>query len=77
METNDIKLEHAMQRFGERCRDGYARQNPPSIRSMDTFKDAVRAEWEREQEMDKDKQMELNPPNMVRERNLENHELEP
>ena len=39
-----------LQKLGQRLRQGFARQHPVPQQSLDTVRDAVRQEWEREQE---------------------------
>ena len=38
-----------LQKLGQRLRQGFARQHPVPQQSLDTVRDAVRQEWEREQ----------------------------
>lgn len=77
MATTQSEAEAALEKLGERYRGGIAAQNPMPANSRDTVKDAVRAEWEREQEAAKAKLAEPPPPEKTPERSREHLEPEP
>ena len=46
-ENNDAAAK--LKKLGERVREGWAKQHPMPQQSIDTVRQTVRAEWEREQ----------------------------
>jgi len=50
MPHQNTDAEAKLKKLGQRLRQGFARQHPVPQQSLDTVRDAVRQEWEREQE---------------------------
>jgi hypothetical protein len=65
--------ELALHKLGQRIREGHAKKHPTSDKSLETVKDAVRKQYEQEQDAKRNPSVE--PPNPTPER--EPHEPEP
>jgi hypothetical protein len=51
--ANEAKLH----KLGQRLRDGFAKQNPTSEKSLGTVRNAIREQWEKDKEAER-----INPP---------------
>lgn len=49
MPNNDTDAEAKLKKLGQRVRDGWAKQHAMPAQSMETVRQTVREEWEREQ----------------------------
>lgn len=49
MPDQNTDAEAKLRKLGQRLRQGFVRQHPVPQRSLDTVRDAVRQEWEKEQ----------------------------
>ena len=49
MPEQNTDAEAKLKKLGQRLRQGWAKQHPVPQQSIDTVRDAVRQEWEREQ----------------------------
>jgi len=48
MPDQPIDKARKLQKLGERIRDGFAKENPTPDRSLDTVRQMIRQEWEKE-----------------------------
>jgi hypothetical protein len=48
MPDQPIDKARKLQKLGERIRDGFAKEHPAPDRSVDTVRQAIRQEWEKE-----------------------------
>jgi len=55
MPSDHTDAERKLKKLGERLRDGWAKQNPLPQQSIDTVRQTVREEWQREQAMKREK----------------------
>lgn len=76
MATSQSEAEAALEKLGEHYQAGVAAQNPMPANSRETVRDAVRAEWEREQVLAKAKLAEPPPPDKSPDRQPEPPDLE-
>ncbi|MBI3867411.1 MAG: hypothetical protein HY299_02685 [Verrucomicrobia bacterium] len=47
-DDNPTDTEKKLQKLGQRVRDGFAKKNPTTEKSLETVRDAVREQWEKE-----------------------------
>ena len=62
----------ALHKFGQRLREGFAKKHPTPEKSLDTVKDAVREQYEQEQDAKRSPSVE--PPTPTKEREPEEPE---
>lgn len=48
MPDQPIDKARKLQKLGERLRDGFAKENPAPDRSLDTVRQTIRQEWEKD-----------------------------
>lgn len=74
MPTPNPDPDHALRKMGQHIRAGWAKQHPISERSLQTVRDAVRDQWEKEQAAEREKKP---APDVKRDRHREPGEPEP
>lgn len=50
MPNEKTEAEVALQKLGQRLREGFAKKNPVQNKSLETVRDTVREQWEQEQQ---------------------------
>ena len=65
MPKPNTDAETALQKLGQRLRQGHAKQHPVSDQSLETVRGAVREQWEQEQQAEREKKP---APNVAKDR---------